>query len=383
LGYSDSSQLVGKSLGGLIASDSDQQTVYKAMLAKCRQGGFYSGDFNLMGKNGCSIWISGSYNPILNYDGKVNRVVQYGTNNTQRKEAIRAISASLEKLSHGDLSCRVEGEFDKEFSMVQKAFNDSVERLQSTVISIYGIADQVTDAANQVSTGARETSERAESAAATLEQTAAAIAQLTSSAQQNTDGAVEASSKANISADATLKGQDVVSQTVQSMQKIQDSSKRISDIIGVINEISFQTNLLALNASVEAARAGEQGKGFSVVASEVRNLAQRSATSAKEISDLIGDSRIKVDEGTELVDQSGTAFEEINTLINEVNGMIEGISTASQEQLSGIQQINLSVANLDKLTQQNVQVVERTTVASDDMLNQIQKMKADLGFFKI
>ncbi|MGH1439608.1 MAG: PAS domain S-box protein [Cellvibrionaceae bacterium] len=383
LGYSSDKELVGQPLKSFVANDADQLSIYKKMWAECKQGGFYSDDFNLIGKNGRSVWISGSYNSILNYDGKVNRIIQYGINTTQRKEAIRAMSASLDKLSQGDLRSRVEGVFDEEFTSVQNAFNTSVERLQNTVVSIYGIADKVTEAANEVFKGAQATSERAESAAATFEETAAAISQLTSSAQQNADSAIDASEKASVSAESAVKGQGVVGHTVESMQKIQESSKRISDIIGVINEISFQTNLLALNASVEAARAGEQGKGFSVVASEVRNLAQRSATSAKEIRDLISDSHQKVDEGTELVDQSGTAFSEINELIDHVNSMIKEISSSSQEQLVGIKQINESVANLDKMTQQNVSVIDKTTRASDGMLNQIKQMKSDLGFFRV
>ncbi len=383
LGYADAGEVVGKPMDQFLSSESEQRQAYAAMWQKCKQGGFYSDDFNLIGKDGCSIWISGSYNPILTYDGKVDRIVQYGINTTQRKEAIHAISTSLEKLSQGDLTSRVEGTFDDEFASVQKAFNTSVERLQNTVISIYDIADKVTEAANEVSVGAQATSQRAESAAATFEETASAIEDLTNSAQKNADGAMAASDKASVSAEATLKGQNVVELTVGSMEKIQGASKRIADIIGVINDISFQTNLLALNASVEAARAGEQGRGFSVVASEVRNLAQRSATSAKEINDLITDSRGKVNEGTELVDQSGSAFSEINDLITQVNNMITNISTASQEQLSGIKQINQSVSNLDQMTQQNVQVVEKTANASDAMLSQIKEMRSDLGFFKV
>ena len=383
LGYDADTQLVGQSLERFIARDAEQQQIYREMQDKCGRGEFYSGDFHLLGNNGRSVWISGSYNSIINYDGKVNRIVQYGINTTDRKQAIQAIRASLEQLSQGDLTARVEGQFDQEFTQVKQAFNASVERLHNTVVSIYGVAEEVTDAAGKVSDGARAASERAESAAATLEQTAAAIEELTGSAQENASGAVAVSDKANVSADAAVKGQEVVGQTVSSMQKIQESSKRISDIIGVINEISFQTNLLALNASVEAARAGEQGRGFSVVASEVRNLAQRSATSAKEINDLIGDSRHKVDEGTNFVDQSGVAFSEINQLINEVSDMINGIAHASKEQLAGIQQINQSVSSLDKMTQENAREVEKTTTASDAMLNQVRQMKSDLGFFKV
>lgn len=382
LGYSESSQLIGQKIQQFIASDAEQKSIHDTVWSKCRQGDFYAGDFCLKGKHG-DVWISGSYNPILNYDGRVKRIVQYGINTTARKQAINAISCSLEKLSLGDLTSRVEGKFDAEFSSLQDAYNTSVERLQNTVINIYQVADEVNQAANDVSQAAQETSGRVENTAATLEETAAAIEQLTESSRNNTEYAVKASGQATVSADAAINGIDVVNSTVSSMQNIQQASKRITDIIGVMNEISFQTNLLALNASVEAARAGEQGKGFSVVASEVRNLAQRSAQSAKEISGLINDSGKKVDEGTELVDQSGTAFGEINQLINEVSTMINSIAAASQEQLSGIQQINQSISNLDTITQENSKVVEKTASASSGMTSQIEKLKSDLGFFKV
>ncbi|MGR6873251.1 methyl-accepting chemotaxis protein [Pseudomonas sp. HK3] len=207
--------------------------------------------------------------------------------------------------------------------------------------------------------------------------------EMTSSVRQTSENASHANNLAANAQDKAQKGGQVVSKAVGAMEEINTSSKKIADIIGVIDEIAFQTNLLALNAAVEAARAGEQGKGFAVVAGEVRNLAQRSAGAAKEIKDLIRDSVEKVDNGTDLVNKSGQTLAEIVEAVEKVNTMIKEISSASEEQASGIEQVNKAISQMDEMTQQNAALVEEASAASETMTEQAKNMLDLVGFFKV
>jgi methyl-accepting chemotaxis protein len=206
--------------------------------------------------------------------------------------------------------------------------------------------------------------------------------EMTSTVRQNADNAKVANELAANTQDQAAQGGEVVQRAVTSMAEINDSSKKISDIIGVIDEIAFQTNLLALNAAVEAARAGEQGRGFAVVAGEVRNLAQRSAAAAKEIKELIRDSVSKVEDGTLLVNESGTTLQKIVTSVQKVTEMIADISVASEEQSSGIEQVNKAITQMDEMTQQNAALVEEASAAGESMAEQANGMRQLLTFFK-
>ena len=255
--------------------------------------------------------------------------------------------------------------------------------------SIMRVVNKIVDSSSAVSTAAEEISQgnlnlsqRTEQQAASLQQTAASMEEMTGTVQQNTDNAKQASQLAINARDRAQQGGEVVGTAIAAMGEINNSSKKVSDIIGVIDEIAFQTNLLALNAAVEAARAGEQGRGFAVVATEVRSLAQRSAAAAKEIKSLIQDSLNKVKEGTQLVDQSGSTLEEIVIAVKKASDVIIEIAAASEEQTGGIQQVNKAIMQLDEITQQNAALVEEAAAASESMKEQAQQLKEHIGFFK-
>ncbi len=266
----------------------------KAFWEKLNRGEFESAEFKRFGKGGREVWIQASYNPIADINGNPFKVVKYATDITAKKRAVALISECLLKLSKGDLRHSIEETLDEEFEPVRNALNSTMHRLNELVSDITRLSVSVSTAAREIKTGTTDLSDRTESQATSLEETSASMQEMTSTVRLNADTAVTANT---LSADATTKaerGGKVVLEAVDAMAEIENSSKQISDIIGVINEIAFQTNLLALNAAVEAARAGEQGRGFAVVAGEVRNLAQRSAKASVEIKELINASVSKI-----------------------------------------------------------------------------------------
>jgi methyl-accepting chemotaxis protein len=251
------------------------------------------------------------------------------------------------------------------------------------VSEVRSSSDSVSTASEQISIGNAELSARTEQQASSLEETAASMEELASTVRQNAQNAKEATGFAVSAAELAGKGGEVVGRVVKTMEEIQASSKKMSEIIGVIDGIAFQTNILALNASVEAARAGEQGRGFAVVASEVRNLAQRSATAAKEIKGLISDSVQTVDAGAELVDEAGRTITDVVTSVKKVSGAIAEIAAATGEQSTGINQVNEAVTELDRVTQQNAQLVDESANASDSAKQQAIRLAAAVAVFKV
>ncbi len=252
--------------------------------------------------------------------------------------------------------------------------NRLTENMAELVSRVKAASGAVTRGADEISQGNTNLSQRTEEQASSLEETASSMEQMTSTVKQNADNAGQANQLAVAARDQAERGGSVVAKAINAMSEINDSSKKIADIIGVIDEIAFQTNLLALNAAVEAARAGEQGRGFAVVASEVRALAGRSATAAKEIKSLIEDSVRKVDEGSMLVSQSGTTLEQIVSAIKKVSDIVAEIAAASREQSSGIDQVNRAVMQLDEITQQNAALVEQSSAASHSMADQVRAL---------
>ena len=261
-----------------------------------------------------------------------------------------------------------------------KTMRDSLAQI---VGEVRNGTDAIASASSQIATGNMDLSTRTEEQASALEETASSMEELTSTVQQNADNARQANGLASTASQVAERGGMVVSQVVDTMAAINDSSKKIVDIIGVIDGIAFQTNILALNAAVEAARAGEQGRGFAVVASEVRTLAQRSASAAKEIKHLIDDSVSKVDAGAKLVDNAGTTMDEVVASVRRVTDIMGEISSASLEQTSGIEQINTAVSQMDQVTQQNASLVEEAAAAAESLQGQAAKLARLVSVFKL
>jgi len=301
----------------------------------------------------------------------------------------RRISAPLEEavnvaqtVARGDLTSRIEAQGSNETGALMGALRDMNANLVDIVSQVRVGTGTIAEAADQISAGNLELSSRTEQQASSLEETASSMEELTSTVRQNADNAREANALAQTASQVAGRGGETVGRVVQTMDAITESSKKIVDIIGVIDGIAFQTNILALNAAVEAARAGEQGRGFAVVASEVRNLAQRSAGAAKEIKELIGSSVNKVEEGSRLVSDAGTTMQEIVDSIGRVTAIMSQIAMASAEQSSGIEQVNQAVAQMDQVTQQNAALVEEAAAASDAMREQAQALSALVSTFR-
>lgn len=290
---------------------------------------------------------------------------------------------AAEKLAAGDLSQELTIARDDEIGRLLTAMNGISYGLSRVIGNVRQGVETITSASSEIAAGNLDLSSRTEQQASSLEETAASMEELTSTVKQNADNARQANSLAVSASDVAIKGGTVVSEVVDTMGAINESAKRIVDIISVIDGIAFQTNILALNAAVEAARAGEQGRGFAVVAQEVRSLAQRSASAAKEIKDLINDSVTKVDLGSKLVDQAGATMSEVVESVKRVSDIISEITAASQEQSSGINQINQAITQMDDVVQQNAALVEEAAAAAGSLEAQANNLTELVSVFKV
>ena len=396
---------------------------YQAFWAKLNRGEFDASTYRRIGRGGKEVWIQASYNPIMDATGKPCKVVKFATDITGQKQAqneveklIKAAAAGqlaeriktdaftgaskeltesfnrlldsvatplheaqgvLTALAANDLTKSMTGAYQGEFDQMKNSLNSALTNLSSTVTTVRDAVEAVTAGSEQITKGSEDLSQRTAEQASALEETSASMEEMTSTVKQNADNAKQANQLA-----IADKGGAVTTKAVEAMGEINKSSKKIADIITVIDEIAFQTNLLALNAAVEAARAGEHGRDFAVVAAEVRNLAQRSATAAKEIKGLINESIQRVTDGSALVDQSGKTLSEIVNSVKRVTDIIAEITAASQEQASGIDQVNKAIMQMDETTQQNAALVEETTSASQSMKDQARELMRQVEVFK-
>ncbi|MFW2355255.1 methyl-accepting chemotaxis protein [Hydrogenophaga sp.] len=299
------------------------------------------------------------------------------------RNPLRDAMRFAEQIAGGDLTAQIRNDRKDEFGAMTAALLGMRDRLVKVVADVKRGTDNITVAAKEIATGNNDLSARTEQTASNLQQTAASMEQMSGAIRQSADSARVANQLADVAGQSAQKGGEVVHQVITTMEEINQSSRKINDIIGVIDGIAFQTNILALNAAVEAARAGEQGRGFAVVAGEVRNLAQRSAQAAKEIKVLIGTSVDKVTAGTELVNQAGKTMGEIVDNVVRVRDMIGEIASASGEQADGVNQINAAVANLDQLTQQNAALVEESAAAASSMNDQADRLAEVVRVFRV
>ncbi|MGO6669874.1 methyl-accepting chemotaxis protein [Rhizobium ruizarguesonis] len=356
---------------------------YSNFWRRLASGEFIANEFVRFGKDGREIWIQAAYNPIVDADGKVYKVVKFATDVTQRMSAISLLGGALRQLSEGDLTRTLDTPFVPSMEQLRHDFNTAIKGLAETMKTIGENASAIAVGSREIGASADSFSKRTEQQAASVEETAAALEEITTTVNDSSRRADEAGRLVAMTKQGAEQSGVVVSNAVAAMGQIEQSSREITNIISVIDDIAFQTNLLALNAGVEAARAGETGKGFAVVAQEVRELAQRSAKAAKEIKALINTSGEHVRNGVGLVGRTGKALEEIVAQVGDIDGNVVAIVEASREQATGLKEINQAVNTLDQATQQNAAMVEESTAASHSLAKEAETLRVLLTRFRL
>ncbi|SCA54854.1 putative Methyl-accepting chemotaxis sensory transducer [Candidatus Terasakiella magnetica] len=331
--------------------------------------------------------VNGDFTQSISLDGKEGFMEALGQSinalNDTVSDVFGEIAESLSSLAKGDLQYQITKDYSGTYETLKQDTNQTSTRLKGIVGDILVSSNEITSASKEISSGSIDLSQRTETQASSLEETAASMEQMSTTVKQNADNAQQANVLAIKARDVAEEGGSVVEQAVEAMSSIEGSSQKVSDIIGVIDEIAFQTNLLALNAAVEAARAGDAGKGFAVVASEVRTLAQRSSEAAKDIKSLILDSNQQVREGVKLVGETGGSLENIVDSIKRVADIVSEIAAASQEQASGVGEINAAITQMDEMTQQNAALVEESSASARSLEEQSEKMMQLMSYFDI
>ncbi|MFN3349159.1 methyl-accepting chemotaxis protein [Pseudorhodoplanes sp.] len=361
-----------------------QSAEYKMFWEKLGRGEFDAGQYKRLGKGGKEIWIQASYNPILDASGRPFKVVKFASDITAMRQAVEQTRDVVTAARNRDLSQRIPmAGKTGELELLCGGVNDLLDSMADMMSEIRAISQEVSSAAAEISTATTDLSQRTEEQAASLEETSASMEQIAATVKKNAENANHANDLSRGTREVADRGGEVVAEAVTAMSRIEESSRKIADIISVIDEIARQTNLLALNAAVEAARAGEAGRGFAVVASEVRSLAQRSSQAAKDIKDLITNSSSQVQDGVQLVNRAGASLKDILQSIKQVADIVADIATASNEQSGGIEQVNKALTQMDEVTQQNSAMVEQNAATARTLEQQAAAMDEKIGAYKL
>ena len=378
-------EIVGQHHSMFCDPDYARTSEYAQFWERLRAGQFEAAEFQRYGKNGKEVWIQASYNPVLDAAGRVVKVVKFATDISERKRAegiIAELTSSLARMAKGDLGGRIEHQFTGQYEQLRQAFNSSLEQLEDIVSGLRQASGALRTATAEILSGANDLSGRTTKQAATIEETSAAVEQLSSAVADNAKRAATASDKARSVSQNATEGGAVMNDATQAMTAIETSSGKISNIIGMIDDIAFQTNLLALNASVEAARAGDAGKGFAVVAVEVRRLAQSAASASSDVKALIEASAGEVRSGAQLVNRAAERLHDILTGAEESAVLIDAIATANRDQSGALEEVAVAVRQMDEMTQHNAALVEETNAAIEQTETQAGELDRIVEVFK-
>ena len=372
-------EIKGRHHSMFVEPEAARSTDYGAFWSRLNKGEPVAASFRRLGKGGREVWIQASYNPVFDMNGRPVKVVKYANDITDLTE----IGAGLTRLAANDLSQPIAKPFGPTFEKLRLDFNVAHDTMKAVLVEVADSTDTIRAGSGQISKAAEDLSRRTEQQAASLEETAAALDEITATVKRSAGG-VGSARQVVTTADADAKASAlVVKSAIDAMGAISHSAQKISQIIGVIDEIAFQTNLLALNAGVEAARAGDAGRGFAVVASEVRALAQRSAEAAKEIKTLISTSSQQVEQGVGLVAKTGTSLDRILVQVTDMSGIMAEIASGANEQSTALDEINTAVNQMDQTTQRNAAMVEETTAASQSLAQEAVRLSGLIGQFKL
>ena len=380
MGYS-AGEIAGQHHSMFVDPAYAQSVEYRGFWDKLRRGEFDAQQYRRFGKGGREVWIQATYSPVRGTDGRVEKVVKIATDITARVHAVNAIGEALSDLAGGNLDRRITATFPADLEKIRVDFNNTGEALQKVISGVSESTRAIGSAAGEIGSASDDLSRRTEQQAASLEETAASLDEITATVKKSAESAKAVGGIVAAAQEAADEGSTVVETAIGAMNLIEQSSREITDIIGVIDEIAFQTNLLALNAGVEAARAGDAGKGFAVVASEVRALAQRSSEAAKKIKTLIKSSSEHVATGAREVSHTGEALKRIATQVAEAHGLVGEMVRAAQQQAVGIGEVNTAVTQLDDVTQRNAAMVEQATAAARSLTQEAEDLTRLVAYF--